>query len=75
MDPTSSRARFGGRPGFRFRVAQTFGYGAAPQMVRRCLERLDEGGIRGEVRVLHALSDTKPWSTQGPVWYVGGKPV
>jgi hypothetical protein len=68
-------ARFGGRPGFRFRVARSFGYGAEPTMVRRCLERLDEAGIRGELRVVHALSDTEPWSTQGPVWYVGGKAV
>ena len=68
-------ARFGGRPGFRFRVARSFGYGAAPGMVRRCLERLDETAIRGEIGVVHALSDTKPWSTQGPVWYVGGKSV
>jgi hypothetical protein len=68
-------ARYGGRPGFRFRCARSFGYGAAPAMVRRCLERMDEEGIRGEVRILHALSDTQPWSTQGPVWYVGGKSV
>jgi hypothetical protein len=68
-------ARFGGRPGFRFRVARSFGYGAAPEMVLRCLGRLDEAGIRGEVRVVHALSDTKPWATQGPVWYIGGKSV
>jgi hypothetical protein len=68
-------SRFGRRPGFRFRVARTFGYGAAPELVRRCLERLDEVGIRAEVRILHALSDTKPIFTQGPVWYVGGKPV
>jgi hypothetical protein len=67
--------RFGSRPGFRFRVARTFGYGAAPEIVRRCLQRLDEVGIRAEVRILHALSDTKPVFTQGPVWYVGGKPV
>ena len=44
-------------------------------MVRRCLERMDEEGIRGEARILRALSDTQPWSTQGPVWYVGGKSV
>jgi hypothetical protein len=68
-------ARFGGTPGFRFRVARRFGYGTSPQMTRRCLERLDEGGIRGEVRILLALSDTKPAGTQGPVWYVGGKAV
>ncbi len=68
-------ARFGGRPGFRFRVARSSGYGAAPGMVRRCLERLDEAGIRGEIGIVHALSDSKHWSTQGPVWYVGGKSV
>jgi hypothetical protein len=68
-------ARFGGKPAFRFRCARQFGYGASPEMVRRCLERLDREGIRGEVRVLYALSDTKPVATQGPVWYVGGKTV
>jgi hypothetical protein len=68
-------ARFGGTPGFRFRVARRFGYGTSPQMTRRCLERLDENGIPGEVRILLALSDTKPAGTQGPVWYVGGKAV
>ena len=68
-------ARFGGTPGFRFRVARRFGYGASPGMVRRCLERLDEEGIRGAVRILRTLSDTQPVATQGPVWYVGGKAV
>jgi hypothetical protein len=68
-------ARFGGTPGFRFRVARSFGYGASPEMARRCLARLDEAGIPGEVRILRALSDTKPVATQGPVWYVGGKSV
>jgi hypothetical protein len=68
-------ARYGGKPGFRFRAARRFGYGASPEMVRRCLERLDEQGIRGEVRILHALSDTKPVATQGPVWYIGGRSV
>jgi hypothetical protein len=42
-------------------------------MVRRCLERLDERNIRGQLRILRALSDTKPAYTQGPVWYAGGK--
>jgi hypothetical protein len=42
-------------------------------MVRRCLGRLDESGIPGKVEVLRALSDTHHVSTQGPVWYVGGK--
>jgi hypothetical protein len=68
-------ARYGGRPGFRFRAARQFGYGASPQMVRRCLERLDERGIGGEIRILRALSDTKAVATQGPVWYVGGRSV
>jgi hypothetical protein len=61
--------------GFRFRAAHSFGYGAAPGMVRRCLARLDEEGIPGRVRVLRALSDTHPVGTQGPVWTIGGKAV
>jgi hypothetical protein len=68
-------ARYGGTPGFRFRVARRFGYGASPEMTRRCLERLDQEGIRGELRILRVLSDTHPVATQGPVWYVEGKPV
>jgi hypothetical protein len=68
-------ARYGGRPGFRFRAARTFGYGASPGMVRRCLERLEAERIRGEVRILRALSDTRPVATQGPVWRVGGRSV
>jgi hypothetical protein len=68
-------ARFGGRPGFRFRVARVRGYGASPEMVRRCLERVDEEGVVGRVRVLRVLSDTRPVATQGPVWYVGGRAV
>ena len=60
---------------FQFRVAQTFGYGASPAMTRRCLERVDEAGIPGTVRVLRLMSDTHPVGTQGPVWYVGGKAV
>jgi hypothetical protein len=68
-------ARDGDRPAFRFRVARRFGYGASPGMTRRCLERLDDDGIRGEVRILRVLSDTEPVATQGPVWYVGGHVV
>ena len=68
-------ARYGGRPGFRFRCARRFGYGASPEMVHRCLVRLDERSIRGEIRILRALSDTQPVATQGPVWYVGGRAV
>ena len=44
-------------------------------MTRRCLARLDEARIPGELRLLRVLSDTKPVGTQGPVWYVGGKVV
>jgi hypothetical protein len=68
-------ARYGGRPGFRFRTARRFGYGVSPEMARRCLERLDGEGIRGRIRILRALSDTRPVQTQGPVWHVGGKSV
>jgi hypothetical protein len=68
-------ARFGGRPAFRFRAARRFGYGASAGMVRTCLERLDEASIRGEVRILRALSDTRPVATQGPVWYVEGRAI
>jgi hypothetical protein len=67
--------RVAGRLTFQFRCAQSFGYGAAAGMVRRCLARLDEEPIAGSVRVLRALSDTHPVGTQGPVWYVGGKAV
>jgi hypothetical protein len=68
-------SRYGDTPGFRFRCARRFGYGASPEMVRRCFARLDERGIPGTVTILRALSDTKPVGTQGPVWYVGGKVV
>jgi hypothetical protein len=63
------------RAAFRFRVARTFGYGASPQMTRRCLERLDAEGIRGTLTLLHVLSDTHNVATQGPVWRVAGKAV
>jgi hypothetical protein len=58
---------------FRFRVARSFGYGASPDMTRRCMERLDVEGIKGRALILWAVSDTKSVATQGPVWYVGGK--
>ena len=64
-----------GRPGFRFRCAHSFGYGASSGIVRRCLSRLDEARIPGEVRVLRALSDTHPVGTQGPVWRIGERAV
>lgn len=62
-----------GEIGFEFRVARQAGYGASPQMTRRCLVRMDEAGIPGTVELLRALSDTQHVATQGPVWYVGGK--
>lgn len=61
--------------GFRFRVAHRFGYGAAPEMARRCLARLDEAKIPGTLRLLEAFSDTKPVLTQGPTFVVGGRAV
>ncbi len=67
--------RVPGRSAFRFRVAQTFGYGASPQMTRRCLARLDIEGIPGTLTFLHVLSDTHNVATQGPVWRVEGKAV
>jgi hypothetical protein len=59
----------------RFRAARRFGYGASPQMVARCLSRCDERGMRGEVRILRVLSDTRPIHTQGPVWQLDGRTV
>ena len=67
--------RPGPRPVFRFRVARRFGYGGSPEMARRCLERLDEAGMTGTIRILNVLSDTKPAKTQGPVIYSGGRPT
>ena len=68
-------ARYGGKPAFRFRAARRFGYGVSPEMLRRCLERLDEARIRGELRILRVLSDTELVATQGPVWYIEGRAV
>jgi len=68
-------ARYGEAPGFRFRVASSFGYGASAAMTRRCLERVDAEELRGELDILRVLSDTHPVATQGPVWYVGGRSV
>jgi hypothetical protein len=72
--PLNPRAG-GDRATLRFRAASRFGYGASTGMVRRCLERCDEDGIRGTVQVLCVLSDTLPVQTQGPVRYVDGGPV
>jgi hypothetical protein len=75
VEPLNPLQEGTGRPTLRFRAARSAGYGAAPQMVRRCLERLDEAAIGGRVRVVQALSDTRLVQTQGPVWYVGGRTV
>jgi hypothetical protein len=68
-------ARFGGGTTLRFRAARRGGYGVSAGMARRCLERLDEEGITGRVRILRVLSGTHPVSTQGPVWIDGGRSV
>jgi len=60
----------------RFRASSSGGgYGTAAGMARRCLERMDDEGITGRVRVLTALSDTDNVATQGPVWRVAGRSV
>ena len=59
----------------QFRSASSFGYGASPGMVRRCLERCDADGMRGTVTVLRVLSDSHPVGTQGPVWQIDGRMV
>jgi hypothetical protein len=73
LNPT----RVPGAIALRFRVSARGGggYGVAPGMVRRCLERMDAEGSTGRVRVLHALSDTDNVATQGPVWRIAGRAV
>ncbi len=66
-------ARDGDAVAFTFRAARRAGYGTAPTMVRRCLERLDDEEILGDVEVLRQLSETDRVATQGPVWLVGGR--
>jgi hypothetical protein len=68
-------SRYGGLPGYRFRVSRRFGYGTSATMARRAFERLDEERIRGELRILYALSDTQPVGTQGPVFRLEGRAV
>jgi hypothetical protein len=71
LNPT----RYSDKPVLRFRVARRFGYGASPEMVARCLARMDDEEIDGRLRILRVLSDTDPVATQGPVWYVEGRAV
>jgi hypothetical protein len=68
-------SRHEGTLGFRFRVARRFGYGAAPGMARRCLERLDEAVIPGRLTLLEVFSDTQPVLTQGPTFVVSDRAV
>jgi hypothetical protein len=65
--------RDGKRAALRFRCARVRGYGVAPEMARRCLERCDAERIEGSISVLRVLSDSQHVATQGPVWLVGGK--
>jgi hypothetical protein len=60
---------------FRFRVARRAGYGASPQMVTRCLARLDAEQIQGDLAILRVLCETSHVATQGPVFRVGGRSV
>ncbi|HJQ74560.1 MAG TPA: hypothetical protein VJ814_06715 [Gaiellaceae bacterium] len=64
-----------GRPGFQLRCASAYGYGASPGMVGRCLERLDDAGITGHVKITRALSDVHPVATQGATFVVGRRPA
>ena len=64
-----------GRPGFRFRCASHRGYGVSPGMAGRCLERLDEAGITGHIRITRVLSDMHPVATQGATFVVGRRPT
>ena len=59
----------------RFRVSGKQGYGVAPQMARRCFERMDAERITGLISVVYDLSDTANDVTQGPVWRVAGRSV
>lgn len=75
LGPVNPLLRDGPRPALRFRAAHRFGYGAAPQMVRRVLARLDEDGIAGRLRLLRMQSDVNPVHTQGLVWREAGRAV
>lgn len=71
LNPTRDR----GRIVLRFRASETKGYGAPPELVRRCLERMDDEGITGTLTVVNALSQTDNVGTQGPVWRIAGRSV
>ena len=60
--------------GFRFRCANSHGYGASAGMVGRCLDRLDDDGITGRVRISRVLCEVHPVGTQGAVFTIGRRP-
>ena len=68
-------SRYGPDLVFHFRVARKYGYGAAPEMARGCLSRLDERRSPVSLRLVEALSDTRPVATQGPTFIVGNRAV
>jgi hypothetical protein len=67
--------RDGNRTALRFRSARVAGYGVAPEMARRCLERCDAADIRGSVKLLQVVCDQKLVATQGPVWLLDGQTI
>ena len=70
-------ARVPGEAALRFRVSErgVGGYGVAPGMARRCLERMDAEGVTGDLGVVNALSDTDNVGSQGPVFRIAGRAV
>jgi hypothetical protein len=68
-------SRIPGAIALRFRASGKQGYGTSPEMVRRCLERMDAEGITGRLSVVFGLSDTDNAVTQGPVWRIAGRSV
>jgi hypothetical protein len=75
LAPVNPLLHDGPRPLLRFRVARSFGYGAAPEMSRRVLVRLDDERIAGTLRLLREHADVRPAHTQGLVWREGGRSV
>jgi hypothetical protein len=70
-------SRVPGETAVRFRVVRGGGggYGAPPDLARRCLERMDREGVTGRLSVETALSDVDYVATQGTVWRVAGRSV
>ena len=68
-------SRIKGETAVRFRVVRRGlgGYGAPPELARRCLERMDEAGVTGRLRFATALSDVDYVATQGVVWSAGSR--